>query len=87
MAALTSDQIDVAFKDGRCGRNAYYLLKNVSANDTFDVGGEFKVVDRAGMVSITDSHIAAVSFSGTVGTIPTGPANDGVAVVVVGVAK
>jgi hypothetical protein len=88
MAALTNDQIGVAFKEGTCEKTALYTLKNVSAADTVDLAGEFKVVKRAGIVSASGTTIAAVSTitSNTVCTIPTGPANDGVWLLVCGVA-
>ena len=88
MAALTADQMEVVFQAGKCGRVALYALKNVDAADTCDVGDYFKVVKRAGIVSETGTHIAAIStITGTVLTIPTGPADDGIWLLVVGVAK
>jgi uncharacterized membrane protein len=87
VALLTNDQVDVTFVVGRCSRTALYSLKNVDAADTVDVAAQFKVVKRAGVVSDTGTTIAAVStITGTVLTIPTGPADDGVWLLVVGVA-
>jgi hypothetical protein len=85
MAVLTADQIRPVFSDGQCQRTVLYALKNVDASDTFDIGGEFRSVKRAGMVSDTGSHIASVNFTGVTGTIPTGPSDDGVWLMVVGV--
>lgn len=87
MALLTSDQCVELFSDGRCGRTALYALKNVDAADTVDVASSFKVVKRAGIVSDTGTTIAAIStITGTVLTIPAGPADDAVWMLVVGVA-
>ena len=88
MAALTpGDQFALAFKDGVCERTALYALKGTTAADTVDVGAEFRVVKRAGIVSATGTTIAAISgISGTNLTIPAGPAADGVWLLVVGVA-
>lgn len=87
MAALAPNQFHVAYADGACGKTALYSLKNVTAADTLDVAAEFSVVKRAGIVSDTGTHIASVPNTGTVLTIPAGPANDGVWLLVVGVAK
>ncbi len=86
MAALTADQVELVYQDGRCGHTALYALKNATAADTVDVGSAFKVVKRAGIVSDTGTTIASVSIAGTVLTVPAGPANDGVWLLVVGVA-
>lgn len=87
MAALTADQIFVAYTDGVCDRTVLYALKNVTAADTVDLAGQFKIVKRAGVVSATGTTIASVTIStNTVGTIPTGPANDGVWLLAYGVA-
>lgn len=88
MALLTNDQAVMVYMDGACSRAALYALKNVDAADTVDVANHFKVVKRAGIVSDTGTHIAAVStITGTVLTIPAGPADDGVWLLVVGVAS
>jgi len=88
MAALTEEQITKLYVNGECSRFALYALKNADAADTADVAGDFSVVKRAGIVSDTGTTIAAVStITGTVLTIPTGPADDGVLLLVVGVAK
>lgn len=86
MALLTSDQVQAVYHDGSCGKTALYALKNVTAADTVDVADSFKVVKRGGVVSETGTTIGAVTISGTILTIPTGPANDGVWLLVVGVA-
>jgi hypothetical protein len=86
MALLANDQVTLAYSAGVCGRTALYALKNVDAADTCDVGGQFKVVKRAGIVSDTGTTIAAVgTITGTVLTIPTGPSDDGVWLLVCGV--
>ena len=86
MAALTTDQIQRVFQDGICGRTALYALKNVDATDTVDVAADFKVVKRGGIVSDTGTTIGAVTIAGTVLTVPSGPADDAVWMLVVGVA-
>lgn len=87
MALLTQDQAQMVYSDGACGRSALYSLKNVNAGDTVDVGSHFKVVKRAGLVSETGTTIAAIAtISGTILTIPAGPASDGVWLIAVGVA-
>lgn len=86
MAALTPDQFALVYSDGVCSKTALYALKNVTAGDTVELNNHFKIVKRAGIVSDTGTHIAAVSISSnTVGTIPAGPANDGLWLLVVGV--
>lgn len=87
MPLLSQDQVQNVYTDGACARTALYALKNVDATDTVDVGSHFKVVKRAGIVSSTGTHIAAiVTITGTILTIPTGPVDDGVWLLVVGVA-
>lgn len=87
MAALTPDQFTVVYSDGVCSKTVLYAVKNATAADTMEMNKEFKVVKRAGIVSDTGTHIAAVSISSnTVGTIPTGPAADGLWLLAVGVA-
>jgi len=87
MALIGNGQVALAFRDGSCGRTALYSLKNVDAADTVDVAADFRVVKRAGIVSDTGTTIAAIStIVGTVLTIPAGPADDGVWLIVVGVA-
>jgi uncharacterized membrane protein len=86
MADITNNLIQV-FTDGRCSRVALYALNNCDAADTVDVAASFRVIKRAGLVSQTGTHIAAINtITGTVMTIPTGPLDDGVWLLVVGVA-
>lgn len=88
MAVLTTDQVHMAYTVGVCERTALFALKNVTAADTVDVSGYFKVVKRAGIVSDTGTTIAAVGTitSNSILTIPAGPSSDGVWLLVVGVA-
>ena len=81
-----SAQVAVAFQDGTCDKVVLFAVKGATAGDTFDVGPYFRVVKRAGLVSATGTTIAALTAAGTVLTVPTGPSNDGLWVVVVGVA-
>lgn len=86
MALLAPDQVTLVYQDGTCGKTALYAVKNVDAADTVDVGAQFKVVKRAGLVSDTGATIAAIgTITGTVLTVPAGPADDGVWLIVVGV--
>lgn len=86
MAELAPDQVSVVYSDGVCSKTVLYALKNANAADTVQMQKEFKVVKRAGIVSDTGTHIAAVTISAnTVGTIPTGPAADGLWLLAVGV--
>lgn len=88
MAALTADQVVLVYSDGACERTALYSLKNVTAADTGDLAREFKIVKRAGVVSATGTTIASVTVTANAGfTIPTGPAADGVWLLVVGVSS
>lgn len=89
MAALTSDQVTVVFTDGACGKTALYSVKNCTAGDTADLASQFKIVKRAGVVSATGTTIAAVSTitSNTVVTLPAGPTQDGIWLLVVGVSN
>lgn len=87
MAALTADQIHVAYQDGVCDRTVLYALKNVVAADTVDLAAQFKVVKRAGIVSATGTTIASVTITtNTVATVPVGPLNDAVWLLAYGVA-
>lgn len=88
MAALTTDQFTPVYTDGKCALTVLYALKNVTATDTVDLAGQFKVVKRAGLLSLTSSTVAAVATitGNTVLTIPAGPANDGVWLIAWGVA-
>lgn len=86
MAVLTPDQVAVCYSDGACSRTVLYALKNATAGDTFEMNKEFKVVKRAGIVSDTGTHIASVAISSnTIGTVPTGPAADGLWLLAIGV--
>jgi hypothetical protein len=85
MATLTTDQYKLVYADGVCGKSGLYSVRGVTAGDTMDIGMDFKVIKRAGLVSETGTTIASATFAGTVVTIPTGPAADGVWLLVVGV--
>lgn len=87
MAALVPNQMEMQYTDGQCDRTCLIALKNVNAGDTADVSPWFKVVKRAGIVSVTGTTIAAVTTitGNTVLTVPAGPTADGVWLLVVGV--
>lgn len=87
MAALTFDQIALEYQDGKCEKTCVFSLKNVTAGDTVQLNGYFKVIKRAVALSGTDIHAGVIStITGTVMTIPAGPAQDGIWVLVIGVA-
>jgi hypothetical protein len=83
--ADVSGQATAVYNDGSCEHTTLLSVKNVTAGDTLNVGSWFSVVKRAGLVSATGTTIANVTFTGTVLTIPAGPASDGVWIIVVGV--
>lgn len=88
MADITPNLVNV-FQDGRCGRAVLYALNNCDAADIVDVAADFRIVKRAGLVSQTGVTIAAIATitGNTVLTIPAGPNDDGVWLLVVGVSK
>lgn len=87
MAALT-DQVTGVYRDGACDRTVLYALKGCTAGDTVDVFPDFRVVKRAGIVSVTGTTIAVAAVSGgTILTLPAGPNADAVWLLVVGVAS
>lgn len=86
MAVLTIDQFSLEFSDGKCERMCVFSLKNVTAGDTVNLNGYFKVVKRAVAASATDTQTGSVTtISGTTVTIPAGPAQDGVWLMALGV--
>ena len=90
MAALVQGQFAKVFDDdGISSKVALYTCRNVSAGDTVDVGTDFSVVKRAGLMSDTADKIAAITtITGTNLTFPTGAptlANDGCFLMVFGV--
>jgi hypothetical protein len=88
MPLLSTDQFWLAYSDGVAQRTCLFAVKNVDAADTIDLSGYFKVVKRAGVVSATGTQIAACAVSGTPPvtlTIPAGPVDDALWLLVVGV--
>lgn len=86
MALLNTDQVSFQYGAGNCGKTVLLALKGVTAGDTFDIAPWLKVIKRIGLVSDTGTTIATCVFTGTVVTLPAGPANDGCWVLAVGVA-
>lgn len=80
-------QVTPEYTDGRFQRVSLFSIKNVDAGDTIDLAGYFKVVKRAGLISVTGTHVlqATVSANGTTLTVPAGPLDDSLALLVVGV--
>lgn len=92
MADITAHATPV-YQGGDCEHAALFALKNATAADTIDVASWFSVVKRGGIVSATGTTIASVGTpaagandGSTLLTIPAGPANDGLWLIVVGVA-
>jgi hypothetical protein len=84
MADITA-QISNVYQDGHCATTVLFACKNATAGDTANVGAYFRVVQRAGLISATSSTVAGVGIAGTVLTIPAGPSQDGVWLLVCGV--
>lgn len=81
------------YQDGQCEKSALFTIKNTTAGDTIDVASWFTVVKRAGIVSATGTTIAAIATIAnganggpTLLTMPAGPSQDGLWLIVVGVA-
>ena len=87
MALIPPERVQCVYQDGQCGRTALYAVKNVDAADTVDVATHFSIVKRGGIVSDTGTTIGAVTIAGTVLTVPTGPSDDALWLLVVGVAS
>ncbi len=86
MALLDPGRVTLVYTDGQCSRTCLFSLKNVTAADTADLSSQFSLVKRAGIVSDSGTTIGACTISGTVITLPSGPAGDGVWLLAVGVA-
>lgn len=86
MAVLTGDQIQLEYSDGKAERTCLFALKGVTATDTVQLNGYFKVVKRAVAISATDIHSGSITTitSSTIITIPAGPSSDAIWVLVVG---
>lgn len=90
MALLTANQVSLEFSDGRFQRFCVFSVKNADAGDTIDMTPWFTVVKRAGFISLTNTHVLAVAVSGTPPltlTIPAGPLDDALGLMVVGVSN
>jgi hypothetical protein len=90
MALLTANQVQLEYTDGKCIRTCLFSIKNADATDTVDMTPWFMVVKRAGIISSTGTHVLAAAVSGTpplTVTIPAGPADDGLWLLVVGVSN
>jgi len=85
MADITT-QVANVYQDGACAKTILFACKNAAAGDTIDVGAYFRVIKRAGLISITGTTVATVANTGTTLTIPAGPAQDAVWLLVFGVA-
>jgi hypothetical protein len=84
MADITAQNF-LVYQDGSCLKTILLACKNATAGDTVDVGAFMRVIKRAGMISASGTHVASLTNTGTVITIPAGPAQDGVWLLVVGV--
>jgi hypothetical protein len=86
MPALVEGQfVNVYDDEGVSSKVALYACRNVTTGDTMDVGGDFSVVKRAGVLSDTAVGIAAMAAAGVVLTFPAGLTGDGAFVLVFGV--
>lgn len=85
MADITT-QISAAFQDGLCAKTVFFSCKNVTAGDTINVGAFFRVISRTGLICLIGPTVAQPAFTGTVVTIPAGPAQDAAWLIVYGVA-
>ena len=92
MADITA-QAKPVYQDGSCEHAALFAVNNATAGDTIDVASWFSVVKRGGIVSATGTTIGAIGTPATGAnggptllTVPTGPSNDGLWLIVVGVA-
>lgn len=76
---------------GTCAKTGLFAVCGASAGDVLDMYPWFSVVKRAGIVSATGTTVAQVAVkSGANGaptalTIPAGPSQDGLWLIVVGV--
>lgn len=92
MAADITAQATPVFQDGECFKTALFSVKNATTGDTIDLASWFRVVKRAGLVSATGTTINTVAITQnstqmlTLATIPTAVTQDGVWLLVVGVA-
>jgi hypothetical protein len=88
MPLLSISQVQLEYTDGKNIRTCLFSLKNVDAADTVDMTPWFSVVKRAGIISTTGTHVLAATLTGTPPvtiTVPAGPSDDAVWLLVVGV--
>lgn len=86
MAALIPNQMIAQYVDGVTQKTVLFSLLNADAADTADLAPWFKIVKRAGIISATGTHVLAAAVSAnTVVTVPAGPVDDGLWLLVVGV--
>lgn len=80
MAVLSPNQVNPVYIYGTADLTVLYALRNVTAGDTADLStignnASFLVVKRAVCLGVSDFVEIAVSFTGTVVTMPSGLAN------------
>ena len=92
MANVTANTFAV-YQSGDCDRTVLLAVRGTTAGDTVDVAQWLNVVKLAGLVSATGTTIAGFGGPGTGAnggptllTIPAGPSQDGVWIIVTGVA-
>lgn len=87
MALLLDAQVVPEYTDGKFQKVALFSLKNVDGADTVEMSAYFRIVKRAGLISVTGTHVlqATIAANGTTLTIPAGPVDDSMALLVVGV--
>jgi len=81
MATLVAGtNANVVVQSGSADRMVLIAVRNVNTGDTLDVGssgmGVMQFINRAVCISVTSFVEIAVSFTGTVLTMPSGLTND-----------
>lgn len=70
----------IVYQDGKADRVVLIALKNVTADDTLDVGldglSALSFVNRGVVLGVTQFVAIAAEWTGTVVTMPSGLAND-----------
>lgn len=86
MAELTPEQVELVWSEGtHLDRACLYACKNVDTGDTATLGQEYRVVKTGGIVR-ANGNPAAVTINGITVTFPAGLSDDGVWLLVLGVA-
>ena len=87
MATLTEDQVTTCYEEGACEKFGLYSVKFVSAGDTYDMSGRFRLVLQSTWMGATVSGTVTGSQSGTIVTAPAGLTNAGAFLLISGIAR